>query len=318
MQSTDTTTVPFVSNPVALSNYLESLQERVTVLERWQQQMTEDGGVMTQSQLRQWLEEQGYLSVDTDAQLLTQEQAVEQFVSKDALSDGDILTREQADERYVSEELFDEFRRSFIVSDPADKPAQVEQTTILQKTLSDEFSWWKLLWFIPLLVLVLCIWYVLRSNRSASSKENKESSDTTYVTQSRFSTIEEEVQAHKEKMGEVEKKADDALRRIDDVRSGLEALIEIEAHDRLKAPGFTNDALTQLGDEPFVLTMPGVGIARKQVHVYNRTSHVELFGLEKGHDRVDKIDVIAVLKHLAKARRPENNWITGITAQKAA
>jgi hypothetical protein len=319
MQAADTTAIPFVSNPVAFSAYLDSLQERVTALEEWQQQLADDGGVMSQSQLREWLDEQGYLSVDTGTQLLTHEQAAEQFVSKDALPDGDILTRQQADEQYVSTELFDEFRRSFIVTDPADKPAQTDETTVLDDMLKDEFSWWKLLWLIPLVILVLFLWRVLRSNRPASSKEDKGSSGgLTYVTQEKFSDLQKEVETHKEKLGEVEKKTDDALRRVDDVREGLAALIEIEAHDQLKAPGFTNTALKQLGDEPFVLTMPGVGVARKQVHVYNRGDYIELFGLEKGYDRVDKLDTIAVLKHLAKARRPENNWITGITAQKAA
>jgi hypothetical protein len=112
--------------------------------------------------------------------------------------------------------------------------------------------------------------------------------------------------------------AAEAINRIDDVRSGLEAQIEWDAAGRLDAPGFTNEMLTQLGDKPFELKMPGTGAARKKIFVYNRRDHIELFGMAKGHDRVDKIDVVAVYRHLAKALRPENNWVTGVTARNSA
>lgn len=113
-------------------------------------------------------------------------------------------------------------------------------------------------------------------------------------------------------------KADQALSRIYEVRAGLEAMVEIDAKGRLSAPEFTNEALRNLGDEPFVLRMPGTGVARKQVHVYNRGDYLELRGLETGHDRVDKIDTIAVYRHLNKAMAGDNNWVIGITAAKAA
>ncbi len=106
--------------------------------------------------------------------------------------------------------------------------------------------------------------------------------------------------------------------RADEAHSGLEAQIELDAKGRLGAPGFTNEKLKHLGDQPFELLMPGIGVARKKVCVYNRGDHLELFGMAKGHDRVDKISVVAVYRHLAKALREENDWITGVTIQKAS
>jgi len=116
----------------------------------------------------------------------------------------------------------------------------------------------------------------------------------------------------------VHTKADDALARIDEVRAGLEAVIEVDAAGRLNAPGFTEDTLKNLGDDPFELTMPGKGAARKKVLVYNRGDYVELVGLASGHDRVGKVGVIAIYRHITKALRPENNWVQGATASKAA
>lgn len=224
---------------------------------------------------------------------------------EDWLTDNDFL---QADDLPTGETLNKEQKQALLESlslDPSTLLTKQEAEDVYQQKGSalappsanqnDDWWAWHWYWLLPILLALvlasaaLLLWWFM--SRVVNNKEHG--------------------------LAKTNQTANAAISRIDDVRSGLEAQIELDAAGRLEAFGFNNEMLGKLGDRPFELKMPGTGVARKKILVYNRGDHLELFGMEKGHDRVDKIDVIAVYKHLAKALRPENNWVTGVTAQRA-